>query len=318
MSDIAFLLLIFLMLSSIINLKKGPNITIPKAKKISRPKSVQKYEISIDKNGNFFLEGKYVTTKEITDIFYKRAMLYPDMYVQLSADEETEYQAVNSVVKALQEARSYRILFVCKKKKEWEAKTLKLWLKDNLFKICVAFSAVIQVLIILIINFESRSGDLDKKFIPMTIRPIEELIPKKKVRIVKKIKEVKKEEIPDKEKPEESPKETKTVTQTVTRSTRGTYMSYVRVDEIPRPKSSLKPPYPEAAKSAGVEGEVILELYIDEQGIVRKVKLIKGIGFGCDKAAIRKVKATRFYPAKMGNKPVAVRMRQIIEFKFTN
>lgn len=119
MSDIAFLLLIFFMLSSMANLKKGPTIENPKAKQISAlPDTIKKFEIMVDKQGLIFFEGMYRTPEEITNFFTTRIIQYPNLYIELNADEATEYEKIDSVIKALQQAECYRILFVCKKIKK--------------------------------------------------------------------------------------------------------------------------------------------------------------------------------------------------------
>ncbi len=117
MSDIAFLLLIFLMLSSILNMKKGPNVVLPKAQEISLPEEARKYEITVDKNGNYFFDGNYLPLAEITAFFSAEINIYPNLYVQISADQNSEYEVVDSLVKALQDAKSYRFVFVTDKLK---------------------------------------------------------------------------------------------------------------------------------------------------------------------------------------------------------
>ena len=92
-------------------------------------------------------------------------------------------------------------------------------------------------------------------------------------------------------------------------------LSFVRVDEVAKPKSSLTPDYPDLARNAGIEGTVVLEVYIDEEGRVRKVTVLKSLGFGCDEAAAARVKTVSFAPAMMEGKPVAVRQRITFEFR---
>jgi len=118
MSDIAFLLLIFLMLSSILNMKQGPKIQTPQAKEISTPKEAQKYELIVDKNGSYFFEGNYVTLDSLTTVFSERILIYPDLFVEINGDISTEYQYIDSAVKALQDAKCYRVLFICEKLKK--------------------------------------------------------------------------------------------------------------------------------------------------------------------------------------------------------
>lgn len=62
--------------------------------------------------------------------------------------------------------------------------------------------------------------------------------------------------------------------------------------------------YPELAVKAGIEGKVYIKAWIDETGNVYDAEVSKGIGAGCDEAALNAVKETKFKPAKQRNKPV--------------
>ncbi|MCK7524737.1 MAG: energy transducer TonB [Ignavibacteriales bacterium] len=48
--------------------------------------------------------------------------------------------------------------------------------------------------------------------------------------------------------------------------------------------------YPEIAKRAGVEGKVYVLAFVDESGTVTDAKIIKGIGAGCDEAALMQLR----------------------------
>jgi TonB family protein len=62
--------------------------------------------------------------------------------------------------------------------------------------------------------------------------------------------------------------------------------------------------YPELAKRAGIEGKVYVLAFIDEQGDVVNAQIIKGIGAGCDEAALHAVKLVKFKPGRREGKPV--------------
>lgn len=51
--------------------------------------------------------------------------------------------------------------------------------------------------------------------------------------------------------------------------------------------------YPPAAKSKGIQGRVFLEFIINKDGSLSDIKVIKGIGGGCDEEAVRIVKASQ-------------------------
>ncbi|MEJ2616062.1 MAG: energy transducer TonB [Ignavibacteriaceae bacterium] len=69
---------------------------------------------------------------------------------------------------------------------------------------------------------------------------------------------------------------------------------------------------------AGVEGKVYLLIYISENGNVDDVKVLKGLGAGCDKAAVNAVKETKFNPGKDNGKAIKVKLSLPITFKLTS
>ena len=73
--------------------------------------------------------------------------------------------------------------------------------------------------------------------------------------------------------------------------------------------------YPEFAIRAGIEGIVSLLAYVDEDGNVVKVDVVRGLGAGCDEEAIRAVMATKFKPGKQRGRAVKVKMGIPVRFK---
>lgn len=72
--------------------------------------------------------------------------------------------------------------------------------------------------------------------------------------------------------------------------------------------------YPEIAKKAGIEGKVYALAYVDEKGNVTDVKIIKGIGAGCDEEVISVLKKAKFKPGQ--NKGANVKVKTSIPFQF--
>lgn len=68
----------------------------------------------------------------------------------------------------------------------------------------------------------------------------------------------------------------------------------------------VKPVYSGAARAANVEGSVILESLIDEEGCIQKVRLLQGVHPDLDQAAQDAVGQWVFQPARMDEKPVTV------------
>jgi TonB family protein len=73
--------------------------------------------------------------------------------------------------------------------------------------------------------------------------------------------------------------------------------------------------YPQDALIQKVEGKVYLSFQVNNDGSVSKVKVRKGIGFGCDEEAIRLVSLLSFAPANNRKNKVSVMKNIHIDFK---
>ncbi len=74
-------------------------------------------------------------------------------------------------------------------------------------------------------------------------------------------------------------------------------------------------PYPEVAKKLSLSGTVYLELWINKEGNVTNVVLIRSVHPILDKVAVENARQLRFSPAIQGNKPVAVRYSFPVRFQ---
>jgi len=92
-----------------------------------------------------------------------------------------------------------------------------------------------------------------------------------------------------------------------------------QIDAPPRPKKPIRPHYPDGARRRGEQGDVVLEILVEEDGSVGDVKVVEPSGFGeLDDAAVRAVRAARFTPAKSGDAPVASTSRLTLKFRLRN
>lgn len=88
----------------------------------------------------------------------------------------------------------------------------------------------------------------------------------------------------------------------------------VLVTRMPELVGEIKIPYPPEAKQKGIQGPVVLDILIDETGVVRQATLVDGPGAGLNEAALEAVKKFKFSPALMQEKPVAVKIRYAYRF----
>jgi protein TonB len=73
--------------------------------------------------------------------------------------------------------------------------------------------------------------------------------------------------------------------------------------------------YPEFAKKAGIEGRVIVQFVVDEQGNVQNPKVTRGVHKLLNKEAIKAVKEQKFKPGKQRGEAVKVQMSLPVTFR---
>jgi periplasmic protein TonB len=101
----------------------------------------------------------------------------------------------------------------------------------------------------------------------------------------------------------------------------------VLVDEMATPKSGFEVfyryirdnmAYPEEAIKQGIEGKVVLEFIVDKEGNLHNMRVKKGLGHGCDEAAMRVVKeGEKWKPAKNKGEIVLQKITLPISFKLS-
>ncbi|MEX0737350.1 MAG: energy transducer TonB [Bacteroidota bacterium] len=75
--------------------------------------------------------------------------------------------------------------------------------------------------------------------------------------------------------------------------------------------------YPEMAVRAGIQGRVFVLAFVNEVGHVVKAEVQKGIGGGCDEAAVKAVMESKFHPGKQRGKAVKVRVSIPVRFSLS-
>ncbi|MDR2480354.1 MAG: biopolymer transporter ExbD [Treponema sp.] len=114
MSDVAFLLLIFIMLVALINYRKEVKIEYPEAKTALRTSAEQNLEVWVDRDGGVYLDGEpadlLALERAITEL-YRTA---PETRVHIIADRNTPYEKINAVLEILQVLQYRVVSFVVK------------------------------------------------------------------------------------------------------------------------------------------------------------------------------------------------------------
>ena len=100
----------------------------------------------------------------------------------------------------------------------------------------------------------------------------------------------------------------------------GEEIEFVPYDKAPMPEGGFLEiqknlEYPDAARKAGLEGQVVIYVQIDKKGKILKTKIQKSLQLECDKAAIKAIKSVKWKPAMQRDKPIAVWVSVPIKFK---
>jgi protein TonB len=74
--------------------------------------------------------------------------------------------------------------------------------------------------------------------------------------------------------------------------------------------------YPPMARENNIEGTVFISFVVEKDGSVSDVKILRGIGGGCDEEAKRVIKnLPNFAPGRQNGRPVRVQFNVPVKFK---
>lgn len=97
---------------------------------------------------------------------------------------------------------------------------------------------------------------------------------------------------------------------------------FVAIEEMPKLVGGLaslqkRINYPKEAQEAGIQGKVIVQFIVNKQGEVENPQIIRGIGGGCDKEALRVVKQAKFEPGKQNGEAKRVQYSLPITYRLS-
>lgn len=114
-SDIAFLLLIFIMLLALMNYRKEVKINFPEANTALNTNARKNLEVWVDINGKIYVNGD---PANIVSLEYSIINLYrsgeEDTRIHIIADRNTPYHRINDILELLQVLQYRVVSFVVK------------------------------------------------------------------------------------------------------------------------------------------------------------------------------------------------------------
>lgn len=114
MSDIGFLLLIFIMLISLMNQRYEEKINYSESAVLERTQADSNFEIWIQKNGVISADGEQLDSLSLERAIVGAIAENPSVRIHVIADKDTPYKYVNSVVGVLQSLQHRVVSFVVK------------------------------------------------------------------------------------------------------------------------------------------------------------------------------------------------------------
>lgn len=111
MGDVAFLLLIFFMATTIFRLDQGLQIVLPRAESTEKPQREHIASIWIDQAGKISINDRLVALADVENLIKATLLERPDAVVALNADTHAPYGVVSDVIEELKQANAARLSF---------------------------------------------------------------------------------------------------------------------------------------------------------------------------------------------------------------
>ena len=121
MADIAFLLLIFLMVVSALDQSKKLKLNVPSVVHTSSISQDQVFTVFVDKDGFYYYKGEEKDVNAVSFQYDKHASLFPGAIVQVVGDIDTDYEAIDLLLNTLRKNGPIDVAFIAKTKKDVEA-----------------------------------------------------------------------------------------------------------------------------------------------------------------------------------------------------
>jgi biopolymer transport protein ExbD len=111
MADIAFLLLIFFMTTTIFKMEDGLPVTLPRVETSQKQAREMISRIWVNRDGIISINDKLVSVENIEAIIVTMLQEKPSLIVAFNADDRCPYNVVSDVMEELKKANAVRVSF---------------------------------------------------------------------------------------------------------------------------------------------------------------------------------------------------------------
>ncbi len=109
MADIAFLLIIFFMVTTVFMVERGIHVTLPSAVSTKKLPKKNITHIWISSEGAISIDDNIVKSDYLSSIMTRKVATNPDIIVSLIMDKEGKYGILSDVFDQLKESKSLRV-----------------------------------------------------------------------------------------------------------------------------------------------------------------------------------------------------------------
>lgn len=117
MSDIAFLLLLFFMVSTVFVRERGLRVNMPKAKMIQKIPRNHSATIYVDRNGTISIDDLVIDIPDVNYVMQKKLAEDFNVITCFRTDKDTSYGLLSDILYQLRLANTLRVSFEAKLKR---------------------------------------------------------------------------------------------------------------------------------------------------------------------------------------------------------
>jgi len=114
MADIAFLLLIFFIVSTVFVKERGLRVQLPRAESIDKIPRTHSVTVYVDRNGTISIDDFHVDIPMVEGVMLRKISEDFNMIVCFRTDTDTEYGVMADIMNQMRRANALRVSFEAK------------------------------------------------------------------------------------------------------------------------------------------------------------------------------------------------------------
>ncbi len=117
MADIAFLLIIFFMVTTVFMVERGIQVTLPRAVSTKKLPKKNITHIWVSSEGAISIDDNIVQSDYVSPIMARKVATNPDIIVSILMDKESKYGTLSDIFDQLKESKALKISLATLKEK---------------------------------------------------------------------------------------------------------------------------------------------------------------------------------------------------------